>query len=117
YTYSWSNGATTQDLSGIGAGSYTVTVTDANDCEKVFGPILIDDPSDLVVTASSIEAVSCYGLEDGSIDLDVSGGTAPYSYLWINGATTQDVSDLDAGTYSVTVTDANLCQFTLGDLV
>src|SRR5690606_38440907 len=56
--------------------------------------------------------VSCLGAEDGSVDLTVSGGTQPYSYIWSNGATTEDLTDVGAGTYDVTVTDANLCSVT-----
>ena len=116
YTYVWSNAATTQDLSGIGAGEYSVTVTDANGCEDTIEEILVGSPSSLDVTATTITDVSCFGFEDGAIDITVTGGTPPYDFDWSNGATTEDVSDLDAGTYSVTVTDANLCEFTLGDI-
>ena len=117
YTYLWSNTATTQDLSGIGAGTYSVTVTDANGCEDSLQDIEVDDPSSLDVTATLITNMSCFGVEDGAINISVTGGTSPYSYLWSNGATTEDVSGLDAGTYSVTVTDDHDCTFTLGDLV
>ena len=117
YTYDWSNGATTQDLASVGAGNYSVTVTDANGCEDTIENIMVDDPSSLDVTATTVTDVSCFGFEDGAIDITVTGGTPPYTYDWSNGATTQDVSGLDAGTYSVTVTDANLCEFTLSNIL
>ncbi|SDL77921.1 Por secretion system C-terminal sorting domain-containing protein [Salinimicrobium catena] len=116
YTYLWSNGATTQDISGISAGSYSVTVTDANDCEDTISGIEVDDPSNLEATATTVTDVSCYGFEDGAIDITVTGGTPPYSFEWSNGATTEDVSGLDAGTYWVTVTDDNECEYTLSDI-
>ncbi|MEG9326955.1 T9SS type A sorting domain-containing protein [Salinimicrobium catena] len=116
YTYLWSNGAITQDLSGISAGSYSVTVTDANGCEDTLSGIEVDDPSNLEATATTVTNVSCYGFEDGAIDITVTGGTSPYSFEWSNGATTEDVSDLDAGTYWVTVTDDNDCEYTLSDI-
>lgn len=117
YTYLWSNGATTQDLTAIGAGVYSVTVTDANGCTDTITEIMVDDPSALDVTATTVTDVSCYGFEDGAINITVTGGTSPYSYEWSNGATTEDVSGLDAGTYWVTVTDANQCEFTLSDIL
>lgn len=116
YTYLWSNGATTQDISGIGAGLYSVTVTDACDCEAVLENIEVKAPSALEAEAVTITEVSCFGFEDGAIDLEVSGGTSPYTFLWSNGETTEDISDLDAGIYSVTVTDAKGCEYTLSDI-
>jgi hypothetical protein len=105
YTYLWSNGATTQNVTGLVAGNYSVTVTDANGC-IVVKTITITQPS---VFAASVTGtnVNCFGGNNGTADLTVSGGTTPYSYLWSNGATTQDLSGLTAGTYSVVVTDAN----------
>lgn len=117
YTYVWSNGASSQDLTNVGAGSYSVTVTDDNGCVDTIEDILIEDPSGLEVTVESLENVSCYGLEDGAININVIGGTPPYTYAWSNGASSEDISGLDAGTYSVTVTDSQLCEFTLNDIV
>ena len=107
YTYSWSNGATSQDISGLTAGSYTVTITDDNGCTAGSGGT-VGEPSELVLGSSATD-VSCNGGNDGSVDLSVSGGTAPYSYSWSNGATSQDISGLTAGSYTATVTDANGC--------
>ena len=117
YTYLWSNNATTQDLSGVSAGLYSVTVTDAKGCQDTLIDLEVDDPSNLEVVATTVTAVSCYGFEDGAIDITVTGGTAPYTYLWSNDATTEDVTGLDAGTYSVTVTDANDCEYTLSNIL
>jgi hypothetical protein len=107
YTYAWSNGASTQNISGLPVGSYTVTVTDANACTKTANATLTQ-PAALSLSASTTN-VLCNGGNNGSIDLTVSGGITPYTYSWSNGASTQDVSGLIAGTYSVTVTDANAC--------
>ncbi|MBK9014528.1 MAG: SprB repeat-containing protein [Saprospiraceae bacterium] len=116
----WSNGATTEDLTGLEAGTYTVTVSNASngctdtqffDCSKTLSVTLVG-PSAALETSSNVTNVLCHGDGNGLIDLVVSGGTDPYSYLWSNGATTQDLNMLSGGTYSVTVTDANLCTTT-----
>jgi PKD repeat protein len=111
YSYLWSNGATTQDVSGLVAGTYSVTVTDANGCTAT-RPVTIAQPAaTLSLTATHVD-VACYGDTTGSIDLTVAGGTAPYTYLWSNGAPAQDLTGLAAGTYSVTATDASGCTAT-----
>jgi len=112
YTYSWTGGATTQDRSGLAAGTYTVTVTDANACTKTLSTT-ITEPSEGISLSTTQVNVLCNGSSTGSIDLTPSGGTTPYTYSWTGGATTQDRSSLPAGTYTVTVTDANSCTKTL----
>jgi hypothetical protein len=105
YTYNWSNGATTENNTTLGAGTYAVQITDANGCTSS-GTYVINEPAAIeinpVVTAD-------LGNNDGSIDLNVSGGTPGYSYEWSTGQTTEDVYGLAAGTYSVITTDANGC--------
>ncbi len=112
YTYNWSNSVTTQDNNNIPAGIYTVTVTDANNCtaNKTY---VITEPSELTFTNTSTSA-SCFGYGDGTASILPSGGTPPYSYLWSNNMTTQSITNVYAGAYNVSVTDANGCkiQFT-----
>lgn len=107
YTYNWSNGASSQDLTDVPAGAYSVVVYDANGCSDI-ALASVSEPSAIALTTSSTDA-SCGSATDGSIDLTVSGGNAPFSYSWSNGATTEDLSSVAAGTYSVTVTDASGC--------
>jgi hypothetical protein len=110
YTYLWSNGATTQDISNLAAGTYTATVTDANACTKTTSATVTENST---LALSSISTpVSCFGGNNGAVDLTVTGGTAPYTYLWSNTATTQDIAGLTAGTYTVTVTDSYGCSKT-----
>ena len=107
YSYLWNTGGTTSTLSGLTAGTYRVTVTDANSCSDSL-TVSITKPTDLVATSGSTN-ISCHGANDGAIDLTVTGGSSPYSYLWNTGGTTSTLSGLTAGTYRVTVTDDNGC--------
>lgn len=110
YTYSWSTGATSEDLTGLTAGTYTVTVTDANSCTGN-ASIIVSAAGPLTLNVN-VTNVSCNGAGNGSVNLTANGGTAPYTYLWNTGATTEDISNLTPGTYSVTVTDAAGCSNT-----
>ena len=107
YTYAWSNGATTQDISGLAAGDYTVTITDANDC--TFTATYTVGSNSAITVTGDVTPATCEGESSGAIDITVSGGSGNYSYQWSNGATTQDIDNLPAGDYSVTVMDANEC--------
>lgn len=110
YTYSWSNGALTEDLTSIQAGNYTVTVSDSRGC-SINRSFTVTEPLALNVV-DNIENVACFGDGDGSIDVSVSGGIAPYTYSWSNGATTQDLFNISGGNYSLIITDGNGCQVT-----
>lgn len=110
YSHHWSNGDTTEDLTGIPAGTYTDTITDANGCTTVIGPVTVGEPPQLAVTPDSIDPVSCAGNSDGAIYISVSGGTPPYQYLWSSGAQVEDLTGVPAGTYTITVTDRHGCQ-------
>lgn len=112
YTFSWSNGSTTEDLTGLVAGSYTVTATD--------GPCVItltstiNEPSAITLSATGINP-SCNGSNNGVIDLTASGGNNNYTYLWSNGAITQDISGLSGGTFTVSVLDNGACNTTISE--
>jgi uncharacterized protein YaiE (UPF0345 family) len=108
YTYAWSNNATTQNVTNIGAGTYTCTITDANNCTIISNPITITEPTALSITKSSTN-INCNGATNGSASVTVSGGTSGYTYAWSNNATTQNVTNIGAGTYTCTITDANNC--------
>ncbi|MEL6697811.1 MAG: gliding motility-associated C-terminal domain-containing protein [Bacteroidota bacterium] len=107
YAYQWSNGATTKDVSGLPAGNYSVTITDAKGC-VLTQSVVIEEPTLATVQFLST-AVNCFGGTDGSIDLSVNGGTLPYSYNWSNGAQTKDLQNIAAGNYQVTITDGKGC--------
>lgn len=108
YIYTWSNGATTQDISGVPAGKYSVQITDATGCKEYIGAT-IKEESPVMLTLDAVTNIFCYGESKGAIAISVNGGVAPYTYAWSSGATSQDVTGVQAGNYSVTVTDANGC--------
>ncbi|MBI3509535.1 MAG: gliding motility-associated C-terminal domain-containing protein [Bacteroidetes bacterium] len=112
YTYDWTPGNPvgdgTPNVSALCAGTYFCQVTDAVGC-ITFTSITITEPQPLTAT-STITNVSCGGNSDGSITVNPSGGTGPYSYSWApGGQPTQTISGLTAGTYTITITDANSC--------
>lgn len=115
YSYTWSNGETTQDISNLSPGDYSVTITDANGC-SINEQYTITEPDQLVVSGEKSDfngfEISCKGLDDGYVIIDVQGGTKPYTYSWSNNETTPNLSNLSPGTYELTVTDANLCETT-----
>ncbi|MDG1841032.1 MAG: gliding motility-associated C-terminal domain-containing protein [Crocinitomicaceae bacterium] len=113
YTYTWTNGGSTQNLSNIPAGAYQVSIYDNNGCQLFTGATITEPAQDLMLSYTKTDKSCNGGINDGSIDLLVQGGTGPYTFSWSNGASSEDVSSLDAGTYSLTVTDNVGCQKSL----
>jgi hypothetical protein len=105
YTFAWSDGQTTTFASGLAAGTYSVTVTDANGCEGT-AAVTLTEPDPISVTFTTMNDT---GAMDGSITASATGGTSPYTYMWSNGLTGNSLSGLAGGDYTVTVTDANGC--------
>lgn len=119
YTYEWSNSETTQTITGLSTGNYTVTVTDANNCTTVETVTVASfDCAAFTVSISSNEP-NCNGAATGSATAEPSGGTSPFTYAWSNGNMEATANNLEAGTYSVTIFDANDCEIvgnvTLGE--
>ncbi|QBN17794.1 PKD-like domain-containing protein [Flavobacterium nackdongense] len=112
-SYSWDTVPvqTTATVSGLAAGNYHLTVTDANGCSTIQSVIITQPPAGLSSTISNSSDVSCFGGNDGSATATVSGGTAPYSYIWntIPAQTLATATGLKAGTYSVSISDVNGC--------
>lgn len=111
YSYVWSNGAQTEDLSGLAAGTYSVLISDANGCQ-LSDTFSILEPNPITAVVISQTTTLCPGLTTGFIDMSFSGGTPPYTYSWSNGASTIDLQNLGIGTYTLTITDANACKDT-----
>ncbi|HLP71955.1 MAG TPA: gliding motility-associated C-terminal domain-containing protein [Bacteroidales bacterium] len=114
-SYQWSNGATSPDIAGLTAGTYSVNVTYNNTC-VVQGSALVNNPPPLTFSSSfsnyrSYE-ISCFGRSDGEIHITPTSGKAPFSYYWTGPGgtyTSKDLAGLKAGTYNVQVTDSNKC--------
>jgi gliding motility-associated-like protein len=113
--YLWNTGDTTQNISGLPAGTYTVTVSNPLGCTDTASVTLVE-PSSITATTTST-AIACMGDSTGSIDLTVAGGTTPYAFAWSNGATTEDLATIPAGIYCGTITDDNGCTAVLCDTV
>ncbi|MEM7036867.1 MAG: gliding motility-associated C-terminal domain-containing protein, partial [Bacteroidota bacterium] len=110
YTFNWPGvGATTDSATGLGPGTYMVIITDDIGCTNS-ASVTITEPDSLLLTADFIDP-TCFGFNDGSADVVVQGGTAPYDYVWSSDPpqTSASANNLPAGTYTVTVADANLC--------
>ncbi|MCD6012021.1 MAG: hypothetical protein K0Q79_1883 [Flavipsychrobacter sp.] len=106
FTYKWSTGATTRSIGSLVTGTYQVTVTDAVGCAvSAFGFV----PQSISVTAPVVPTPASCTSYDGTVIAFGTGGTAPYSYVWSNGATTQSQCGLGTGFYTINVTDANGC--------
>lgn len=112
FTYAWSNTANTQDINGLTASTYTVTVRDQTLCTAT-ASFTITQPTALILGVPTTTNVSCFGGANGSIIANPSGGTGTYTYAWApSGGAGQTATGLAQGTYTLTVTDANLCTVT-----
>ena len=114
YTYSWSpSGGTAATATGLTAGTYTVTVTDAEGCQTTCQVEITQPASALSCTTAMTNAVTCFGGSDGAASVTPTGGWGSYTYSWSpSGGTAATATDLTAGTYTVTVTDAEGAQTT-----
>jgi hypothetical protein len=115
YSYNWGGGITSQDRTGLSAGTYTCTVTDFNGCTTVVTTTVTQNAA--LIAAATPSNVACFGGATGSISLAAAGGIAPYAYNWGGGITSQTRTGLVAGTYAATITDVNGCTATTNSTV
>lgn len=116
YNYNWSNGLNEEDLSGLTASSYTLTVTDEDDCEVVFADFVITEPATRIFITNEVDSISCADEADGRISLQVSGGGGPpYAYRWrregvlLPSLQGPEAIGLIGANYTVSVIDTNDC--------
>lgn len=117
YTYLWSNAVTSDTVNGLSANTYSVTVTDANNCTAT-AQATVGQPTQLTLTTSK-QDVSCNGGVDGLVSANANGGTGALVYNWSNSApnTATQITGLSAGVYGLTVADANNCTVSSSDTV
>jgi hypothetical protein len=121
FSFLWSdnNTTTTEDRTGLRAGSYSVIITDAKTCQQTLNYPL-GEPGELTLQHTTSDyntfGVRCAGGTDGTINLQVTGGTAPYDYTWTSGQLTEDLSNLSPGNYGVTVVDGHGCTASLSGI-
>ncbi len=124
FTFAWTGpggpAGNTEDITDLDPGAYSVNVTDANLCSILFTDIaIVSQPAEIQVTSVKTD-ISCAGSSDGAIDITVTGGTEPYNFDWTGpggpAGTTEDIADLAAGSYSLTITDGNGCIVDFPDL-
>ncbi|MFT6020210.1 MAG: gliding motility-associated-like protein [Saprospiraceae bacterium] len=108
FEYIWSNGTVTQDPNNLTAGSYTVSITDANSC-ILLDTFEVTQPPEILASTLDSAIVTCYGGEDGSLCIGVMGGVADYEINWSNGLVGDCIENISAGDYEVQITDANNC--------
>lgn len=106
-SYLWSNGTTSQDLTGVASGTYNLSVTDVRGCLAIVSGT-VPSASGLQATISATNP-ACFGNNNGSINVGITGGIINPTFQWSNGATTQNLSGISSGTYSLTITETNGC--------
>ena len=107
YTYLWDNGETTPSAKNLSAGQHTVTITDEAGCATEFSTDINEDILPLSMSLQITSPIKCYGDQTGEIQLEYTGGKAPFNFSWNkDGISGTNASGLEAGTYTVTVTDA-----------
>ncbi len=111
YSYQWNSGQTTKDLLNVPAGSYVSTITDMNGCKLIIDTVELLNPPPIVIELLALDSISCFGVEDGGIDMGVSGGVPPYLYTWNTQETSEDLDQIGGGIYVLTVEDSLSCAF------
>jgi len=114
YGYTWDGPVeigNTNTAENLPTGNYPVTITDANGCFAVEN-IQVGGPTAVLSASGTVTDVDCFGDSNGMINISVAGGFEPYSFQWTNGATTQNLANLTAGGYTVTITDNKVCTYT-----
>jgi len=115
FTVNWNGGLSGQSISNLDGGDYTPTITDGDGCTAVLSPITVNEPAP-ILASNEVVVDPAPGMNDGAIALDLTGGTPPLTITWTGPggftADTDDIFNLAAGSYTLTVKDANNCTYT-----
>ena len=116
YTYTWSNGATDEDIDSLVVGNYNVIIADSNGCIVTVSDS-ITQPDSALSAITTVQNINCGGDSTGAISITVSGGTGGYLYAWSTSDTSSSIINLSAGLYTVTINDNNNCQLVVADSI
>ncbi|NNE27009.1 MAG: hypothetical protein HKN09_09220 [Saprospiraceae bacterium] len=116
YSIRWNTGDSTFLITNLQAGVYSVTIEDTDGCQSILSDILVSEPDSLLGRVDNIEHITCPGGFDSFVDIAVEGGTKPYTYLWSNGSFSEDIFNVKAGVYNLTVSDFNACTAVLSSI-
>jgi gliding motility-associated-like protein len=108
YTYLWNNALATDSISNLLPGTYTVTVTDFNGCQEI-STMTVFEPAAIQILTALNKSPSCFGLSNGQLTTYAVGGTTPFEFVWNTGQINQGITNIPAGTYTVTATDGQGC--------
>jgi len=108
YSFNWGSGVTSEDRTGLAVGTYNVTITDANGCTST-NSVTITQPAAIITLNTVITNVSCNGASNGGIDLTITAGTAPITFDWGGGITSEDRTGLAPGLYTCIISDNSSC--------
>ena len=111
FSFVWSNGGTTQTINNLPPNNYTVIITDSNGC-MTEAIVTVNSFNCVLNSNTTATNLTCFGANDGTAGINIVGGEGPFNYQWSNGAQTSTLSNLSAGVYTVTATDANNCPVT-----
>ncbi len=109
-SYEWSNGGLNSSITSLQAGTYMVTSTDDNGCTAM-NSVTVENSDNVFQASGSVEHVSCEGMADGSINIEIQEGTPPYQISWSNGSTLLNQQNLEEGSYIVQIIDAAGCNY------
>ncbi len=116
YSFDWNNNGSGPTLDNLSPGIYSCTIADSRGCSAILDNLKIIEPEPLSALIDNIGSINCNGEQSGNIEISAQGGTPPYSYQWSNASFTDDIFNLQAGIYSVVISDINACSFELSNI-
>ena len=116
YSFNWSNNSTSEDIAQLGFGNYSLFMVDSMGCTST-GNYFVNAPLSPIQFQVLNNDTICWNGQSGALDIEILGGSPPYQYLWSNGSTVQDIQQLAAGNYQLTVVDSNNCSIVFQEAI